>query len=293
MIYKRIEDNKRKSLFLILFFILLVVLLAYVFNYLISYGPIGIIFAFVLALISALSGYYHGDKLILTMSRARPVTKKDNPFLVNTVEALALGAGIPTPKIYVLPDNSINAFATGRDPKHSSIAITQGALKKLSRQEIEGVLGHEISHIKNYDIRLMTITTVLVGIVALLSDFAIRSFWWGGYRRRDDEGSLSIIILILGLLFIALAPIIAKLIQLAISRKREFLADADSALLTHNPQGLINALKKIAKDKTPTRTANTATAHLYFSNPLPKKAFYKLFMTHPPIEERIKALQEL
>jgi heat shock protein HtpX len=295
MIYKRIESNKRKTFFLIFFFILFIILLGLVFDYLLGFGALGLIFALVLSLVMTLVSYYNSDRIVLSMTRAYPAEKKNYPYYVNTVEALAAGAGIPVPKIYVLPEQSINAFATGTSPQRASIAVTEGALKKLNRQELEGVIGHEMSHIKNYDMRIMTITAVLVGIVSILSDFVIRNFWYGafrGRRNRDGEG-LNLIILILGLIFIALAPIFAQIIKFAISRKREFLADADSALLTHNPKGLIGALKKIKEENIPMRRATTATAHLFISNPLPKNFLSNLFATHPPIDERIKALEEL
>ncbi len=294
MIYKRIESNQRKTAVLIFFFIVFVVLLGVAFSYLLDFGIFGLIVAILLAVMMSVSGYYNGDKLILRISGAIPASPKKHKQLFNIVEALSIGAGIPTPKIYILPEKAINAFATGRDPQHASIAITEGALMKLNRQELEGVLGHEISHIKNYDIRLMTITSVLVGIVMIIADITFRSFWYGGFRSRDREGDfIGLILFVLGLLLIALSPIIARIIQFAISRKREFLADADSALLTHNPKGLISALKKIKLENKPLKHSTKATAHLYISNPLPKGYFSKLFMTHPPIEERIKALERL
>ncbi len=294
MIYKRIESNQRKTAVLIFFFIVFVVLLGVAFSYLLDFGIFGLIVAILLAVMMSVSGYYNGDKLILRISGAIPASPKKHKQLFNIVEALSIGAGIPTPKIYILPEKAINAFATGRDPQHASIAITEGALMKLNRQELEGVLGHEISHIKNYDIRLMTITSVLVGIVTIIADITFRSFWYGGFRSRDREGDfIGLILFVLGLLLIAFSPIIARIIQFAISRKREFLADADSALLTHNPKGLISALKKIKLENKPLKHSTKATAHLYISNPLPKDYFSKLFMTHPPIEERIKALERL
>ena len=295
MIYKRIESNKRKTFFLIFSFILFIILIGLVFDYILGFGVIGLIVALVLSLIMTLVSYYNSDKIVLSMTRAYPATKKDFPYYVNIVEALSAGAGIPVPKIYVLPEQAINAFATGTSPNRASIAVTEGALKKLSRQELEGVIGHEISHIKNYDMRIMTITAVLVGIVSIISDFAIRNFWYGafgGKKSRNGAGS-NLILIIISLIFIALAPIFAQIIKFAISRKREFLADADSALLTHNPKGLIGALKKIKEENVPLKRATTATAHLYISNPLHKNLLSNLFLTHPPIDDRIKALEEL
>ncbi len=294
MIYQRIESNNRKTFFLIFFFIILVLLLGWLFDYLLNYGSVGIVLALIIAVSMSLSGYYKGDKIVLKISKAKPASKKEYPYLVNIVEALALGDGLPTPNIYVLPDDSINAFATGRDPKHASIAITKGALKKLNRQEIEGVLGHEMSHIKNYDIKLMTVVSTLVGVVAVMSDLALRWVWYGGLKKdENNSGGLYLIVMLFGLLLIALSPLIAQIIQLAVSRKREYLADADSALLTHNPKGLISALKKIKVENMPMKHATTATAHMYIANPLPKKAIYNLFRTHPPIDDRIKALENL
>ncbi|MEM2121600.1 MAG: zinc metalloprotease HtpX [Candidatus Woesearchaeota archaeon] len=294
MIYQRIESNKRKTFFLIFLFVLFILLLGLVFDYILGYGLIGLIFALIISIIMALISYYNADKIVLKITRAYPATKKDFPYYVNIVEALAKGAGIPTPKIYVLPEQSINAFATGTSPNRATIAVTEGALKKLNRQELEGVIGHEISHIKNYDMRIMTITAVLVGVVAILSDIAIRNFWYGVFSgKRDKDSGGNLILLIIGLIFIALAPIFAQIIKFAISRRREFLADADSALLTHNPKGLIGALKKIKEENTPLKNATTGTAHLYISNPLPKNFLSNLFSTHPPIEDRIKALEKL
>ncbi|MEM4244837.1 MAG: M48 family metallopeptidase [Candidatus Nanoarchaeia archaeon] len=249
-----------------------------------------------MSIIYMLISYYSGDKMILAVSRAKPVEKKDYPHLYNTVEGLSIAAGVPMPKIYVIDDTAINAFATGRDPKHASITVTKGAIQKLNRQELEGVVAHEMSHIKNFDIRLMMLTAVLIGVTVFLSDIILRSFIYG--RRRDDRegGNITVIFILIGIVLAILAPLIAKLMQLAMSRKREYLADADGALLTRYPQGLADALKKIKNDKEPlVESANKATAHLYIANPLRnmKGMFNNLFSTHPPIDERIRRLEAM
>jgi heat shock protein HtpX len=240
-----------------------------------------------------LFSYYGGDKAALSISNAKPADPRVHAFLINTVEGLAIAAQIPKPKVYVIPDQSINAFATGRDPDHASLAVTQGALDKLKRNELEGVIAHEMGHIKNYDMRLMMIVVILVGLIALLSDFFLRSLWFGGGRNNDREGSGGAVFLIIGIVLAILAPIIASLIQLAISRKREYTADASGAILTRYPEGLANALKKIKEDNTATSHATKATAHMYFSNPLKKGWFNSLFDTHPPIDERIRRLKAM
>jgi len=239
--------------------------------------------------------YWYSDKIVLKMARARPLEKKENPELYRIVENLSLTAGLPMPKIYIIEEKQPNAFATGRDPKHAVVAVTRGLLEKLDRVELEGVISHEISHIKNKDILLSTIVVILVGLVALLSDFFLRVSFWGGIRRDSRDSSGGSVLMILGIIAAILAPLAATLLQLAISRKREFLADASGALLTRYPEGLARALEKISQDSTPLKSANNATAHLYFQNPFKGKEktswVARLFMTHPPVEERIKALR--
>ncbi|MFH1210676.1 MAG: zinc metalloprotease HtpX [archaeon] len=298
MIYEEIASNKRKSYFLIFVFFILVIALGLVFGLYFNNIYFGAILAFLFSIVYFLISYYSGDRMILAVSHARPVEKKDYPHLYNTVEGLAIAAGTPMPKIYVIDDTAINAFATGRDPKHASITVTKGAVQKLNRQELEGVIGHEMSHIKNFDIRLMMLTAVLIGVTVLLSDIILRSFIYGAGRRDDrrEGGNITIIFILVGLALAILAPIVAKMMQLAISRKREYLADADGALITRYPQGLADALKKIKNDKDPlVDSANKATAHLYIANPLRNiKGFMNnLFSTHPPIEERIKRLEAM
>ncbi len=294
--YEQIAANKRKSAVLVFLFVLFIAALGYAFSTLTGWGTPGLVAAVVFALISALGSYYASDKIALSISQARPATKEEFPYLVNVVEGLTIAAGIPAPRCYVIDDTAPNAFATGRDPKHAVVCVTTGLLQKMDRAELEGVVAHEMSHIRFYDIRLMTLVVVMVGIMALLSDWILRSFLWGGRARRggrDKNGGEAILIAI-GLLLAVLAPIAATLIRMAISRKREFLADAGAAQLTRYPAGLASALRKIAADREPLEAANKATAHLYIANPLldHKGKLNKLFSTHPPIEERIAALEK-
>ncbi len=294
MIYEEIAKNKRNSYILFFFFILFILFIGTVFGYFLGIGYWGTVIAFIIAIISVWSAYYNSDKIVLKISHARPATKEEFPHLHYTVEGLAIAAGIPKPKCYVIEDNAPNAFATGRDPEHAIICVTTGLLKKMNRVELEGVIAHEMSHIKNYDIRFMMLVTVLVGLVALMSDFMFRTFIWGG-RSRNSRGSGNVLIIGLALALALLAPIIATLMKLALSRKREFLADANGALLTRYPEGLASALEKLAADKEPLEVANKATAHLYIINPLHEhKSFLNnLFSTHPPIKERIKRLRAM
>lgn len=278
-------------------FIALITTILYVYGqasgYGLSYAGIGLIIS---GLISW-GSYYYSDKIVLAMSKAKEIQKTDNPKLFTVVENLCIGAGIPMPKIYTIDDSAPNAFATGRDPKHAVVAVTTGLLDKLEKIELEGVIAHELSHIKNFDIRLMAVVSILVGTVALLADFFMRSLWYSGRSRDNDKGNAQAIFLVVGIVLAILSPIIATLIQLAVSRRREFLADASGALLTRYPEGLARALEKIAKDKEPLEVANNATAHLYIANPFKGKKvqhfFSGLFDTHPPIEERVKILRSM
>ena len=277
-------------------FTALVAVLAYfVGEYFAPGGGIAVLpFALVISTGSALVSYFAGDKLILAQSQARGLGSTEEPELRNIVEALALGLGVPAPKIYVIEDSAPNAFATGRDPQHASIAVTRGLLDKLDRAELEGVIAHELSHVGNRDIRVMVLVVVLVGTVALLADWMWRSMFWGRGRDRDRGGG-GAIIAVIAIALAVLTPIVATLIQLAVSRQREYLADASGALLTRYPPGLASALRKIAADKEPLEVANKATAALYIANPLKDApAFFDhLFDTHPPIEERIKRLEAM
>ncbi|MBN2454470.1 zinc metalloprotease HtpX [Candidatus Woesearchaeota archaeon] len=294
--FDEIRANKFKSWLLIVIFAVLIGALGAAAGF--FYGSLyfGFIFAVIVALIYALIMFKSGDKMILKMSGARPVTKQEFPHLYHTVEGLAVAAGIPTPKAYVIEDSALNAFATGRDPKNASITVTTGLLKVMNRQELEGVIAHEMSHIKNFDIRFMMLTVVLVGIITLLSQFLLRSFLWGGRGRSKNSGQLAIVFIAAGLILAILSPIIGEMVKLAISRKREYMADASGAVLTRYPPGLASALKKISKDPDPlVDKANQATAHLFISTPFRKsKGFLTgLFMTHPPIEERIRRLEAM
>jgi heat shock protein HtpX len=298
--YEQITRNKWKSFFLILFFLCLIYAISWAFGQVTGWGTEGLIIAGVIALIMTFGSYYASDKIVLAISRARPVKKEDYPYLYNVVEGLAIAAGLPKPRCYVIDDTAPNAFASGRNPENSVIVVTTGLLQKLNRAELEGVIAHEMSHIKNYDVLVQTLAVVMVGVVALLSDWTLRTFFWGGGRRRsrDQSGGSSnaaAIFIVVALVLAILSPIIAQLLRLAISRKREFLADANGALLTRYPPGLASALKKLAADREPLEAANKATAHLYIVNPLKniKGRMNKLFSTHPPIEERVAALEKM
>ena len=294
-LYTYAESNIRKTWLLMTGFLILIIALGWLFSRVL--GNQGILFfAVVFSVLVSVFSYWNSDKIVLAMTRAKPIEKKDNPGLYRSVENLCIAAGLPLPKIYIIEETQPNAFATGRDAKHAVVAVTRGLLNKLEKAELEGVLGHEFSHIGNKDMLLQTIVVVLVGIVAILSDFFLRISFWGGGRRssRDSGGS---ILAILGILAAVLAPIAAALIQLAVSRKREFLADASGALLTRYPEGLARALEKISADPNPLRVASNSTAHLFIASPFrgnqSKSWFTKLFMTHPPVQERIKALREM
>jgi heat shock protein HtpX len=255
----------------------------------------GLFIAALLSLVMTLVGYFKGDAVALASAGAKAIEKKDHPDLYNLVENLAIASGVPTPRIFIIPDPSPNAFATGRDPARASIAVSSGLLQILNRQELEGVLAHELSHIKNYDIRVMTLVVVLVGVILLLSDLLMRSFFFGRGRDRD-HGQAGGILLLVGLVLAILSPLFAELIKLAVSRSREYLADASGALLTRYPEGLASALEKIAALDQPMRRANHATAHLFLANPFDPhvtKKFEHFFSTHPPIKERIAKLRQM
>ncbi len=252
---------------------------------------VAIAFAVIIAGSLSLVSYYSGDKIALATAGARAITKEENPYVYRMVENLCITAGLPIPKVYVIDDPAPNAFATGRDPRHASIAVTTGLIQSLENEELEGVIAHELSHVKNYDIRLMMIVIVSVGVITLLADIFFRGSLFRGSRRREGNDIFAII----GLALIILSPLFARLIQFAVSRRREFLADASGALLTRYPEGLAKALEKIGQYKQPLHRVNTATAHLYITNPFggSGKSFRNLFSTHPPIEERVKALRTM
>lgn len=299
-IYNQIDANRRKTWLIMFLFSLFIVAVAYIFTIALGYrgpGALGFLgMFFIISGLMNLASYYWSDKVVMAISGAKQISQKDNPTLFRTVENLCIGAGQPMPKIYIMNEDAPNAFATGRDPKHAAIAVTTGLLAKLEKLELEGVIAHELSHVKNYDTRLMTVVVILVGLVVLLADFFLRAQFWGR-GDNEDRGRGAAVFMILALIAAILAPIAAQLIQLAISRRREFLADASGALLTRYPDGLADALEKIAADRVPLRMANTATAHLYIANPFKGKQatswLTKLFMTHPSVEERIKVLRQM
>jgi len=293
-LYTHKESNIRKTILLFTVFLVVIIGIGWIFSR--AYGnPAILFFAVVFSILMSFFSYWYSDKIVLKISRAQLIEEQDNRELYHIVENLCITAGLPVPKIYLINDKAMNALATGRDPKHAVIAITSGLLEKLDKSELEGVISHELSHIGNRDILLSTVVVVLVGFVALLSDFFMRSMFWGGFGRRDNrEGGNQggAIIMIIGIAMAVLSPIAVTLIQLAISRNREFLADASGTLLTRYPDGLISALQKISADPTPLKAANKATNHLWISAPS-KTKIASWFMTHPPIEERIKRLKEV
>lgn len=294
-----VAGNRRGTFLLVLFFFLLVGGVAWAFTQLTEFGVIGIPLAIGIALISTWASYYYSDRLVLAISRARPVDKAEFPYLVNITEALALGAGLPVPRLYLIEDTAPNAFATGRNPQNAVVCVTRGLLDKLNREELEGVIAHELSHIRNYDILLATVAVTMVGVIALLSDWMLRFSFRSG-RRRSRSGSsggggAEAIILLIGVVIAILAPLVAQLMRFALSRRREFQADASAVALTRYPPGLANALRKIASDPEPLEVANKATAHLYIWNPLKDQEgpVDRLFNTHPPVAERIRAIESM
>ncbi len=292
-IYTQADKNTRLTWLYITGFLIFVIAVGYVFAGAMNNSAI-LVVAVVFSVIMSFASYWWSDKIVLSMSGAKEVTRENARPIYNIVENLCITAGLPVPKIYVINDPSPNAFATGRDPDHAVIAITTGLAEKLEKKELEGVIAHELSHIGNRDMLLSTVVVILVGFVALMADW-FRHFVWfaGGDSDNRDRGQLGIILFLAGVVLSLLAPIAAMLIQLAISRKREFLADADGALLTRYPEGLASALEKISADPAPMRSANRATAHLFIANPFKGKKVSNLFQTHPPIAERVKRLREM
>lgn len=296
-IYNRIEENKRQTVYIMLVFTAVVSTLAYFFGQYFGNGS-SVAFLGLGLVLSGFSGfisYYFSDKIVLSISGAKEVKETENPYLHKLVENLCIGSGLPKPKIYLIKDTAMNAFATGRDPEHGVVCFTTGIVERLDKLELEGVAAHELMHIGNYDTRLMSIVSVLVGSVVLLSDWFTRGVFYGSNRKGNrSEGSG--ILMLVGFVFILLSPVIATLIKLAISRSREYLADSSAALLTRYPKGLADALRKISSDREILEAANGATAHLYIANPLKDEQEHflaNLFSTHPPVAERIKRLEEM
>lgn len=298
--YQLVNANKTKSLVIITLFIVFIVGATYLMAEGFGFGLDLVGIALIFSGVTSLASYWWSDKMILAISGAREAKREEFFDFYTVTENLVMSQRMPMPKLYVIDDTAMNAFATGRDPEHAVVCATTGLLTRLNRAEIEGVVAHELSHVKNYDIRLMSIVTILVGLIALLSDWMLRMTFWGESRRRDnrDGNQLTLIFFVAGMVMALLSPLIAQLIQLAISRRREFLADASGVSMTKNPEGLARALEKISHDHEPLEAANKATAHLYISDPLKNVhsavgMFAGLFQTHPPVTERIKALRDL
>ncbi len=302
--YDQVAQNKRRSIVLIAAFVGLVAAVAWAVTLLFDFGAVGFVIALVVAAASAAGAYWRSDSIALAMSRAHPADPIEYARLHNLVEGLCIASGLPKPRVYVIEDEAPNAFATGRNPRHAAVAVTTGLLAKLNRVELEAVLAHELSHIKNYDILVSTLAVTMVGVIALVSDFGIRFLWWGGGRRgRDDRngaGGPMLLLTLLGFALLVLAPVIARLMQFAVSRRREVLADFSGVEMTRYPPALISALEKLRADTTVVHAGSRATAHLWIEAPIARQEeegrlarLNRLFDTHPPIEERIAALREL
>ena len=305
--YDRISSNIRKSWFLIIAFVMFVVLIGWVAGYLFDFGSWAVAIAVVIAIAMTWGSYFKSDKIALSMSRAQPADPTQYQQLHNIVEGLALAGGLPKPRVYIVNDDAPNAFATGRNPEHAAIAVTTGLLAKMKRDELEGVIAHELAHVKNRDTLVMTLAVTLVGIIVLLADILLRALWWGGGSRDSDRGGgLGLPFAIIGIVLLILSPLVAQAMQFAISRQREFLADAEAINLTRYPTGLINALNKLRDDSTVVRSASRATAHLWIESPTQNQAapgqrggsrsgtwLNRLFETHPPLEQRIAALHSI
>ena len=295
--FEDIKKNKIKSWFIVLLFLAFIAVIVYYICMALDLGELSIIIAMIFAIVSTWGSYYYSDKIVLKLNNARPATKEEDLKLVNILDSLVISAGLQEkPQLYVIEDAQPNAFATGRNPKHAVICVTSGLLEKLDYYELEGVLAHEMSHIKNYDILLSAVVSVMVGLVVILSDWFTRISFYGGRRGRDrdNDNNGNAIIMLIGLIFLILAPIFGQLMQLAISRKREFLADATAIEFTRNPDGLISALEKISADPNELKVANKATENMYIANPFRnKKKSSDLWSTHPSTEARIEALRNL
>lgn len=301
--YEQIASNRRRTWLLIAGAVILLGAVGYALGLLRASGPAGLVIALVIAIALSIGSYRYGDRVVLASSRAKEVSAEEQPRLHNIVEGLSIAAGIPKPRVHVVPEVAPNAFATGRDPEHASIAVTEGLLQTMNRVELEGVVGHELAHVVDRDILVGTVVATLAGAVILMSEFFMRSWWWGGFRgRRGSDrggGGAEAIIFAVGLVLLVLAPIFAQVIRFSVSRQREYLADAQGALLTRYPPGLASALRKIgAASAIPMHSANNATAHLWLNQPSRLEgqrmgALEKLFSTHPPIVERIRRLEEM
>ncbi len=301
--YEQIAANKRKTAGLIALFVLLLFGVGFLFNYLLKGGVVGLVIVAIIVIVSSFFSYFNSDKVALRIAHAKPADPQEYARYHNLVEGLCIASGLPKPRLYIVDDPAPNAFSTGRNSKHAAVAVTTGLLEKMNRVELEGVLAHELSHIRNYDILIMTLAVTMVGIIALLSDYFLRiMFWTGGRAGRDDNSGnnpLGIVFAIVGFILLIFAPIIATLMQFAVSRRREYLADASGVLLTRYPPGLISALEKLKADHTATHFASKATAHLWIEEPLDKETnkgdtkWNHLFDTHPPIDDRIHALEQM
>lgn len=295
-IHSEVANNKLKTAAIMVIFTLFVATVAYLLGKSLGYGSSLVGISLIVSGVISFLSYYYSDKMVLSLSGAREADRKKDFDLYTVAENIAIASGIPKPRVYVIEDTASNAFATGRDPEHAVVCVTRGLLTKLNRRELEAVIAHEMSHIRNFDIRLMAVVSIMVGIIVLLSDWFSRSLWWRG-RRDNDRSNVSAVIFLISVVLALLAPLAATLMQLAISRRREFLADASGALTTRNPDALADALLKIAGDKEVLEAATNATAHLYIVNPFKGKKFTawfaNLFNTHPPLEERIKILREM
>ena len=305
--FDQISTNKRRSALLVVGFVVFVLVVGWAVQLILGFGWIALVVALVVAVVGSFASYWKSDAIALRMSHAKPADPVEHARLHNLVEGLCIAGGLPKPRLYVVEDDAPNAFATGRDPRHAAVAVTTGLLDKMNRVELEGVLAHELSHIKNYDILVSTLAVTMVGVVTLLADFSLRFMWWGGPRQRDRDrggGGPAAFLAIFGLLLLVLAPLVGRIMQSAVSRRREALADVSGVSLTRYPPGLISALEKLRDDKTVVHSASRATAHLWIESPIPQNDaesrgrgdsswLNKLFDTHPPLEERIAALREL
>lgn len=302
--YEQIASNKRRSILLVAGFVVLAMGVAWALQVVLGFGVAGLLIALVVVGAGSAVAWYKSDSVALAMSHARPTTPESEPRLHNLVEGLCIAAGLPKPRVYLIDDPAPNAFATGRNPQHAAIAVTTGLMEKLNRIELEGVLAHELSHIKNYDVLVSTLAVTFVGVVALVADFSLRFLWWGGPRHRDDRSGggagPAAALAVLGFLLLLVAPLVARVMQFAVSRRREALADFSGVSLTRYPPGLISALEKLKDDTTVVHSSSRATAHLWIESPLARTSeegrlawLNRLFDTHPPLEERIQALKEL